>query len=237
MKILDLPADAGTRARNDGWIVPAVAVALLLAACDGQSAVRTAQASPTDSTARVEVARSRQDSIVRSRPGYVVDSILPVEEEIRRFQTTIPTRPTTFAHGASSRAALVAAFVRALERNDTTSLARLVVDRAEFGYLVYPTSPNAAPPYRQPPALVWMARAAMTDKGLMRLLERFGGKPLGYTGFTCRDSADRQGENRLWSGCVVSRVTPAGDTTSLRMFGAIVERAGRFKLLSLANGL
>ena len=82
-----------------------------------------------------------------------------------------------------------------------------------------------------------MSRAAMTDKGLTRLLGRFGGKPLGYTGFTCPGSTDRQGENSLWSGCVVSRVTPAGDTTTLRMFGAIVERAGRFKLLSLANGL
>jgi hypothetical protein len=235
--IPDPPADAGTRARNDGWIALAVAIVLVLAACDGQSAVRTAQASPADSTRRVEAARSRQDSIVRSRPGYIVDSILPVQEEIRRFQATIPTRPTSLAYGASSRAALVAAFVRALEDNDTTALAQLVVDRAEFGHLIYPTSPNAAPPYRQPPELVWMSRAAMTDKALARLLERFGGKPLGYIGFTCRDSADREGENRLWSGCVVSRLTPTGGTTRLRMFGAIIERAGRFKFLSLANGL
>jgi hypothetical protein len=212
-----------------------VALVLALGACDGQPAVRSAQVSPADSSARAAGARARQDSIVRSRPGYIIDSILPVEEEIRRFQATISTRPTTFAHGASSRGALVSAFVGALERNDTTALMQLVVDRAEFGYLVYPTSPNAAPPYRQPPALVWMSRAAMTDKGLTRLLDRFGGRPPGYAGFACPNAVDRQGQNTLWSGCVVSRVT-AGDTARLRLFGAIVERDGRFKFLSLSNG-
>jgi hypothetical protein len=56
-------------------------------------------------------------------------------------------------------------------------------------------------------------------------------------GFTCPDSVDHQGMNRVWSRCVVTRLTSAGDTTRLRMFGAIVGREGRFKFLSLANGL
>ena len=194
-------------------------------------------ADPLSIARRTEAERARQDSIVRSRPGYIVDSILPVEEEIRRFQATIAEPPTRFSGGATGRAALVKKFVQALERSDTTALAALVIDRAEFGYLIYPTSPNAAPPYRQAPDLVWMARSASTDKSMTRLLSRFGGKALGYVGFTCPDSVDHQGKNRVWSRCVVKRLTSAGDTTRLRMFGAIVGREGRFKFLSLTNGL
>ena len=220
------------------YLVLLTAVAAL--ACDGRSAIRNAEASAPDSATvarRAEAHRARQDSIVRSRPGYIIDSLLPVEEEIRRFQATIPVRPAAFSNAARSRSELVKQFVRALEQNDTTALVKLVVDRAEFGYLVYPTSPNVAPPYRQAPDLVWLSRSASTDKALSRLFSRFGGKSLRYTGFTCPDSADRQQENTLWPGCVVERVDSAGATTRLRMFGPIIARDRRFKFLSLTNGL
>ena len=219
-------------------LVLLAAVATL--ACDGHGTFGTAEASAPDSATRARRAqaeRARQDSIVRARPGYVIDSILPVEEDIRRFQATMPTRPTAFANGAPSRSQLVKQFVRALARNDTTALRELVVDRAEFGYLVYPTSPNVAPPYRQSPDLVWLLRSASSDKAVTRLLGRFGGKPLGYAGFVCPDAVDRQGANTLWSNCVVKRVTAHGDSARLRMFGAIVGRHGQFKFLSLTNGL
>jgi hypothetical protein len=212
-----------------------------LGACNRDSSVDAGEAftSDADSIANVRrdsAVRARQDAIVRSRPGYIIDSILPVEEEIRRFQASSGERPAGFANGATSRSVLVAELVRAIERNDTTALTRLVIDRAEFAYLVYPTSPNVAPPYRQSPDLVWLTRSAATDKGLRRLLGRFGGRPLAYAGFTCADSVDRQGANTLWSGCAVQQVA-GGDTTRLRMFGPIVRRDGRFKFLSLANGL
>jgi len=230
-----------TRRRHTLLLVHTLLLAAVATlACDGRGAIRNAEASAPDSATparRAEAERARQDSIVRARRGYIIDSVLPVEEEIRRFQATIPGRPNAFANAARSRRELVKQFVRALEQHDTTALRRLVVDRAEFGYLVYPTSPNAAPPYRQSPDLVWLSRSASTDKAVSRLFDRFGGKPLGYAGFACPDSTDRQGANTLWSACVVNRVGSAGDTTRLRMFGAIVGREGRFKFLSLTNGL
>jgi hypothetical protein len=170
---------------------------------------------------------------VRARPGYVVDSILPVDEEIRRFNATNGERPSGFAHGATTRSSLVKEFVGAIEKNDTTALARLVVDRSEFGYLVYPSSPNAAPPYRQSPDLVWTMRSAGTEKAAKRLLARFGGRPLGFHGYACPARPERQGDNTVWPGCVVR----SDAANELRMFGAIIERGGRFKFLSLTNGL
>ena len=215
-----------------------VAIAVLAAACERASAIGVAEASTTDSVARVERERARHDSVVRSRPGYIIDSILPVADEIRRFQASLESHPTSLRDGTKSRSALVTRFVRALEKNDTTALAKLVVNRAEFGRLIYPTSPNAAPPYRQSPQLVWLTRSASNDKASTRLLRRFGGKPFGYVGYSCDDKSAREGANTVWSSCDVRFVESGGrDTTRLRLFGSIVERGGQFKFLSLTNGL
>jgi hypothetical protein len=209
---------------------------VLCAACDSGPSVQRLEASPGATSTldqKVEVERARQDSVVRARPGYIVDSILPVDEEIRRFNVTNGERPSGFAHGATSRSSLVKEFVSAIEQNDTTALARLVVGRNEFGYLVYPSSPNAAPPYRQSPDLVWTMRSAGTEKAATRLLARFGGRGLGFRGYSCPTRPERQGDNTLWSGCVVR----SDATKELRMFGAIIERDGQFKFLALTNGL
>ena len=216
-----------------------IAAALSLA-CESRTSIRVAEASTGDSSrsvTRSERERARQDSIVRARPGYIVDSIRPIEEEIRRFQATLGERPSGFTNGAVTRSELVMKFVRAIEQNDTTGLTRLVVNRDEFGYLVYPSSPNAAPPYRQAPDLVWLMRSAGTGKASARLFARFGGRSIGFAGYSCPDGSINEGANTVWSGCVVRRAQSAGDTIALRMFGTIIERDGRFKFLSLSNGL
>ncbi len=214
----------------------AVTLVCLTAGCDTGSPVRAAEASSAASIVTTDGDRARRDSALRATPGYVIDSILPADEEIGRFQASIGPNPERFTGGATSRAALVAAFVQAVEQNDTTSLASFLVDRAEFGYLIYPTSPNASPPYQQSPDIVWLTRSAATTKGAARLLERFGGKPLGYVGFSC-GAPDRQGRNVVWNDCTLKRIGARGDTTRHRLFGPIAERDGRFKILSLSNGL
>jgi hypothetical protein len=224
----------------------AARVAIAVAACgpasDGDGAARATAADSTalsasDSAAKDSVARARQDSINRAQPGYVIDSVRPVEEEIRRFQATLGAPLVAFGGGAPNRDALVQAFIDATERGNEAALRQLVVDRAEFAFLVYPTSPNTKPPYRLSPAIVWMQRSAGTDKSVTRLLQRFGGRPSGYLGYSCDDPPVVQGANRLWMGCVVRLRTAGGNPTELRLFGPIVERAGTYKFLSLTSGL
>jgi len=223
-----------------------MAFVVAVSACEGESdtpadsatAPATASApGAVESGTADSIARARQDSINRAQPGYVIDSILPVEEEIRRFQAELGEQPTGFSHGASSPAALVEAFVRAIEQNDTTALIRSMVNRREFGYLVYPTSPNVRPPYRQSPELVWLQRAAASSKGASRLLGRFGGRPFGFVGYTCPSPPSRQGDNTVWMTCFMRRVASGGDTTTRRLFGPIIERGGQYKFLSLATDL
>ena len=135
-------------------------IAIICAAACGRGDARPdddSLASATDSVTAVRAdstARAKQDSINRAQPGYIVDSILPVEEELRRFRADLPDAPTRLVGGTDNRDALVAAFLHAVQARDSAALARLALTRAEFAYLVYPSSPYTVTPYRQAP---WLA--------------------------------------------------------------------------------
>lgn len=174
------------------------------------------------------------------RPGSgastaaVVDSVFPVDEEIRRFQATLPAEATDLSGGAPSRGTLVARFVRAVESADTTGLVRLAMTRSEFGFLYYPTSRYTRPPYRLGPALAWYQNRNVSTRGLTRLLRRYGGEDMGFVSYACPDRAEVEGENRFWHGCTVRHAAGA-DTVDIRLFGSIWERDGRYKLVGYAN--
>jgi hypothetical protein len=202
--------------------------AFIVAGC-GEGHAAAADSARTDSTALV-----RQDSINRAKPGYVVDSILPAEEHLRRFRAGVDT-----IHRLDSRAtsaeSLVRAFAANLERADTAALVRLTVSRAEFGWLVYPDSPLSAPPYRQAIDIVWLRHSAASSTGLVRLLNRIGGLPLQLRSWRCADQPIKEGSNRIWSDCAVTFAAGASEPRTLRLFSSIIERDGRFKILSYAN--
>jgi len=182
-------------------------------------------------------AHGQGDGSAGARAGQVVDSILPIEEELRRFRADIPEAPTELTGGATSRTALVEQFVRALEQRDASALTAMVQSRAEFAYLTYPSSPYTRPPYRQSPQITWMLLQNDGATGLRRLVDRLGGRPLGYLGYECDAEPLVEGENRLWRDCRVRRTRAPGDTVTGRLFGVIVERHGRFKFASYANDL
>ena len=181
------------------------------------------------------LARVRQDSINRAQPGYIVDSILPMEEQLRRFRADLTVAPNALDGGATSQDELVTKFVRSLESADTAQMIRLTISRAEFAYLVFPDSPFSAPPYAQAPDLVWMRHTAASGTGLKRLLARVGGAPMGFRSWSCSPLPEKQGVNRVWGGCKVRFAKGGGAEETLQLFASIIERQGRFKILSYAN--
>ncbi len=212
----------------------AAALIVTIVACGGDTAkppIDAAAAQRADS-----LARARQDSINRASPDYIVDSILPVEEEMRRFRAAVGGPPvTTLGHASASREELVQRLAAAVAANDSAALQRSVVTAREFIDLVYPESPHTKPPYRQAPGLVWTLISEPSNSGRRRLLVKLGGKPLTVSALSCPGVPDRQGRNRLWQGCVI-RYASAGDAVRTgRLFGSILERDGRFKFMSLAN--
>jgi hypothetical protein len=195
------------------WLI---VVALLAAGCDRQPAAEAA---------------------VPAQQG-VVDSIFPVEEEIRRFKVQVgATLPSQLQNGAHSRAELVADFGAALAQHDTARIHILAINAAEFIELYYPYTQYTGPPYRQSPALLWFLIQQNSEKGLGRALARFGGQTMATHSLQCQEHQVQE-LNRLWD-CVVrwQTVGEAGKTDPIRLFGTILERDGRFKFLSFANDL
>jgi hypothetical protein len=212
-----------------------VATVALVSACD-RSENAYAASTPGDSATADSIARARQDSINRTLPGYVIDSILPIEEELRRFRAALPgDSATKFTGGSKSREALARRFVRALVANDTADLKAMAVHGREFADLYYPESPYTRAPYRQSPALAWSLIQNPSTSGLTRLIRRLGGKPMTYVSHNCDPKVLHEGHNTRYAGCVITVVDAEGKTVTKRYFGSIVERDGQYKFMSYTN--
>ncbi len=172
----------------------------------------------------------------RAEAASVVDSVVPREVALARFRDGL-ANPETLSGGAASREALVRAFAHALERSDTVALTAMVLTRAEFAYLFYPTNPQGLPPYDLSPGLMWFTRETGSRQGLSRLLEQRTGRPLWYVGHSCDPSVSIQGEYRVVGPCLIRRRSDDGSIVEERLFGPIIERDGRFKFVSYANKL
>ena len=204
---------------------------LLAAGCSRADAGRTGAPAVAAAIPSTDTARPWR------KPGDKIDSILPMPEYLRRFRRG-RTEPARLTGGAESRNELARRFLAAVSARDTAAFAALAVTRAEFAWLVFPYHIYASPPYALDPELFWMQLTAESAKGAHRTLERLGGTRLTFLGLGCqRDRLQMtSGPARIWSGCELRyRV---GDTVlTRRLFGSIVERDGRVKLLNFANGM
>jgi len=208
------------------------AVVVLTACADN----KRGDAIPIDSAQADSVGRARQDSINRTMPGYVVDSILPVEEELRRFRAAVGGDTVkALTGGSASRDALIRRFMKSLRANDSADLRAMLLTAREFADLVYPESPYPHPPYRQAPSLVWMQIEQPSESGLTRVIRRLGGQPLRLIASTCAKKPDVQGANNIWTDCSVRFVDTLGNTKTTKLFGSIIERERRFKFVSYTN--
>lgn len=169
------------------------------------------------------------------QPGDKIDSILPMPEYLRRFRQGL-TEPTRLEGGATTRETLARDFLAAVAAQDSGAIGRLLVSRAEFAWLVFPQHIYSEPPYALDPAIFWMRLGQESDKGLQRTLQLYGTHTLGFRSLQCqRDTVQlKPGPAALWSSCKLTYRNGSKVETH-RLFGSMLERDGRVKLLSLAN--
>jgi hypothetical protein len=163
-----------------------------------------------------------------------VDSIHPPEVALERFREGLSGPVEPLAGGAPSVESLTARWVAAVERHDTTAIRQLVIDRAEFAWVYYPSSPFARGPLYQSPDLVWLRLQANSEKGIVRVLRRLGGTDMRYRSVACGQLPRVEDENRIWEYCGVQRGEGAEARAEI-LFGGILEHEGRFKFISYAN--
>ena len=215
-----------TRAHARAWRTIALTIgALALAACRDRD---------------VEVAADESQSVhVREviAAGGVVDSVLPIDEHLRRFRANLSERPDTLRHASSAIEALVHRWAAAVSQRDTVSLRRMSLDAAEFAWLYYPGSQLSKPPFESPPLLLWDRLQSSSESGARQVLTRFGGRRFDVLAVTCPPPNDTTSHSRVYSSCRVrvrlNTRTPIED----RLFGSIIEHDGRFKFLGYANRL
>jgi hypothetical protein len=216
-----------------------IAVAILVAGCTtNELPAADSLAVHRDSIRADSAARARQDSINRATPGYVIDSLLPTEEETRRFRADNPgDSATTLRGGEASRDALVRRFVRAVAAADSADLRRMVVTPREFVDVYYPSSPYASGPYHQPVGFAWRMIQNPSEAGLRKLLRRAAGHPLTLGWQRCEPTVLHEGAVDRYTGCLVRIVDDRGDSVTKRLFGSIVSYRGAFKFLSYTNDM
>lgn len=166
------------------------------------------------------------------KPGDKVDSLLSMTEYLARFRDGL-AEPAALSGGETSRDGLARHYLDAVSRRDTVALFGMLLTRAEYAWLVYPDHVYSRPPYDLDPAVAWLQLGDENGKGLSRVLQRYGGRPLEFRQLACaRDTLQIvTGPDTLWGGC---RLTyRSGDSTLTRtLFGSIVQRGGRVKFLS-----
>ena len=195
---------------------PAILLSVVLLACsDGQAAAARNFAPPAE-----------------GQPGAVVDSILSSAAAFERFVAGLPA-PLGLENGAETPRALVQRFMDALADRDTQALSSMILSRAEYGFLYYPTSEYSRKPYELAPAIAWTLSLASNAKAIGRLIERLGGSPLTLESYACAKTRN-QGLNTIHSGCRVTYRGPSGSETR-SLFQSIIERDGSAKFLSYSG--
>lgn len=206
-----------------GLAAGALLLVVLLASCS------TADATTDDGSLQLMLSDD-------TGPLGVVDSILPTPELLERFRAGI-ARTDTLSHASESIDALVRRFATAVAATDTTDLQAMAMSAAEFAWLYYPDSEFMQPPYELAAELSYMLMDQNSRKGLTRVLRRAGGTEVRYLSHHCPDEPKQRARDRLWEGCTIRLRGADGTEATMRLFGSIWERDGRYKLVSYANEL
>ena len=163
-----------------------------------------------------------------------IDSFVPREEALRRFQQNL-TPVTRLQSPYGRRDSLLAAFIHALSARDTAAIVAMAVTPAEFAYLYYPTTPQSLPPYDLEPGLMWQLLRQRSERGIRRALAVYGGQRLELLSHDCGPGSSREGRNTIVGPCTLRLRDQAGQGVSVRLVTQIMERNGRYKVLSYAN--
>ena len=164
----------------------------------------------------------------------IVDSVLPMSVLLERFRVHLQ-EPQHMTSGVPTRDGLVDRVVQALESNDTMAFEPLAISVEEFAWLYYPTTMTAQPPYELPPGVAWLQIQQRNRDGVLRALREYGGAELDYRGYRCDPEPSLEGGNRMWRNCVVTIGRGGQAPRPIRLFGTIIERDGRFAVVSYSN--
>lgn len=138
--------------------------------------------------------------------------------------------------GASSKSELVEKVLDRFAHRDTVALGRLLVDKDEFLDIIYPELgihyASARDTREETKAFLWEHQYLNARKGLFKALREVGGKEMAFVDMRFADGEKHFRTYKLHEGTEVDVRTADGQEATLLALGTIIERDGRFKLLS-----
>lgn len=175
-----------------------------------------------------------RDAAPAAQAAVPVDTLRPPAEALSLFRDGLPIADS-LSGGAPSRDSLVARFTDAVARGDTAAIRALVLNRAEYGWIYFPSLQRMNPATSMQPEVMWMLHAQESQKGITRVLRRLGGGEARFGAYACEAAARVEGANRYWDACVVETIAGDGEKATLKLFGSLMGRGGRWKIVSYAN--
>jgi hypothetical protein len=216
-----------------------IAAFFLFSACRG----RESSSNAASDTLSPMLERRTDGSVIASAeslrkiPGYVVDSIFPPAEALRRFRVSSGSvRPTTLTEGDTSIRALFTGYVAALAARDSAAVLRFALTRAEYAWLYYDGSPEQQSGLV--PQAAWPIAESRSNVGLGRAADRVSslGNARVLTA-TCGPTKVVLPAAELDGPCTVVLESSGGKRTTLQISRMVIQRDGRVKLVSFANDL
>ncbi len=210
-----------------------------LVACAGSES--SASRSPADVSPMLE---RRADGVLvasaeslRKIPGYVVDSIFPPAEALRRFRDASGTsRPAALTDGDTSVTALFTGYVAALRARDSIAVLRYALTRPEYAWLYFDGSPEQQAGLV--PQAAWALTESRSNVGLGRAAGRVSAVDRArVVKATCGPTTVAMAAAELIGPCVVVLRAADGTTTTVPLARMVMRRDGRVKLVSFANDL
>lgn len=145
------------------------------------------------------------------------------------------TASAMFAPTFASLQEMTEELLDALAERDETRLRELSITRAEFDTIIWPANPNSQPPSRLTADFAWEMYRPRYERGLRWLLEAHGGIRYALKEVRFLGETEDFGDFAVHHKSLLVLDTPSGETVRARLFGAVVEQQGRFKIYGYAT--
>lgn len=155
-----------------------------------------------------------------------------------RADADLPPDAAPPAPFAGSSATPEAAARLALERiaaGDRDGLLGSALTEAEFREVVYPELPASRPERNTSADYLWRGLRQKSENALAFTLDRHAGAPPELLAVDFLGETTDYGSYRVHRKTALTVRAPEGGKTVLRVFGSMIERAGRYKIFSFVT--
>ena len=141
-------------------------------------------------------------------------------------------RTPNLAHSHESPEALTRAVLSAIERKDANALNALALNEQEFREHVWPDLPASRPERNLPFSYVWGDLHQKSDARLGQTLALHGGARYTLTAVRFRGETTVYPSYRVHRESEIALRDSQNREQSVRLFGSVIEKDGRFKVFS-----